>query len=108
MTTISAPRSRGAVRARRATAPLRRRRRPSPATRRAASNPQGPVDGYVANRTLSGTKTNTPINETPQSLSVIGAEQIRDQKPQSFDEILRYTPGVAANCSAPTRATTGS
>ncbi len=44
---------------------------------------------------MAGTKTNTPIIETPQSLSVIGAEQIRDQKLVSkFDEVLRYTPGV--------------
>ena len=43
---------------------------------------------------MAGTKTNTPIMETPQSLSVIGSEQIRDQKPGKFDEILRYTPGV--------------
>lgn len=57
-------------------------------------NPRGAIRGYVAGRSLAGTKTNTPINETPQSLSVIGAEQIRDQKPQRFDEILRYTPGV--------------
>ena len=52
------------------------------------------MNGYVANRTLSGTKTNTALREIPQSISVIGADQIRDQKPQSFDQILRYTPGV--------------
>jgi iron complex outermembrane receptor protein len=58
-------------------------------------NPGGPINGYVASRSLTGTKTNTPIIETPQSLSVIGAEQIRDQKLVSkFDEVLRYTPGV--------------
>lgn len=45
---------------------------------------------------MAGTKTNTPIMETPQSLSVIGSEQIRDQKPGKFDEIMRYTPGVLA------------
>ena len=45
---------------------------------------------------MAGTKTNTPIMETPQSLSVIGSEQIRDQKPGKFDEILRYSPGVVA------------
>lgn len=60
-------------------------------------NPRGAVRGYVAGRSLAGTKTNTPINETPQSLSVIGAEQIRDQKPAKFDEILRYTPGVVGS-----------
>lgn len=57
-------------------------------------NPRGAIRGYVAGHSLVGTKTNTPINETPQSVSVIGAEQIRDQKPAKFDEILRYTPGV--------------
>ncbi len=58
--------------------------------------PRGPVHGYVANRSSSGTKTNTPIMETPQSVSVIGAEQIRDQKPNKLDEVLRYTAGVRA------------
>lgn len=59
-------------------------------------SPRGPIQGYVANRSSTGTKTNTPINETPQAISVIGAEQIRDQNPTKFDEILRYAPGVAA------------
>ncbi|CUT15556.1 Ferrichromeiron receptor [Bradyrhizobium sp.] len=58
--------------------------------------PRGPVHGYVAGRSSSGTKTNTPIMETPQAVSVIGAEQIRDQKPNKLDEVLRYTAGVRA------------
>ncbi|QOZ76793.1 TonB-dependent siderophore receptor [Bradyrhizobium sp. CCBAU 53351] len=58
--------------------------------------PRGPVNGYAAGRSSSGTKTNTPIIETPQSVSVIGAEQIRDQKPNKLDEVLRYTAGVRA------------
>lgn len=71
--------------------------RPPAAVSRAApfvESPRGPIRGYVANRSMAGTKTNTPINETPQSVSVIGAEQIRDQKPKKFDEIVRYTPGI--------------
>jgi iron complex outermembrane receptor protein len=59
-----------------------------------AENPRGAVNGYVAGRSMAGTKTNTPIMETPQAISVIGAEQIRDQKPGKFDEIVRYTPGI--------------
>lgn len=60
-------------------------------------NASGPVNGYVAKQSLTGTKTATPIVEIPQSLSVIGAEQIRDQKLVSkFDDTLRYTPGVVA------------
>lgn len=58
--------------------------------------PLGPVHGYVAGRSSSGTKTNTPIMETPQAVSVIGAEQIRDQKANKLDEVLRYTAGVRA------------
>ena len=59
-------------------------------------SPRGAIQGYVAGRSMAGTKTNTPIMETPQAISVIGREQIRDQKPGKFDEILRYTPGVIA------------
>lgn len=73
-------------------------RRPKPPSAAAAvvENPRGAFQGYVAGRSMAGTKTNTPIMQTPQSLSVIGSEQIRDQKPGKFDEILRYTPGVVA------------
>ncbi|TWA97231.1 TonB-dependent siderophore receptor [Bradyrhizobium stylosanthis] len=99
------------------TAPEARRRAPAAAVRSAPrrsvqtvnrSKPQpqrnagfvetarGPVNGYVGKRSSSGTKTDTPIMETPQSVSVIGAEQIRDQKPNKLDEVLRYTAGVRA------------
>jgi iron complex outermembrane recepter protein len=57
-------------------------------------DPRGPINGYVADRSLSGTKTDTPLMETPQAISVIGREQIRDQNPNSFAEALRYAPGV--------------
>jgi len=59
-------------------------------------SPRGAIQGYVAGRSMTGTKTNTPIMETPQAISVVGREQIRDQKPGKFDEILRYSPGVLA------------
>ncbi|MBR0688526.1 TonB-dependent siderophore receptor [Bradyrhizobium manausense] len=92
---------------RRAAAPVRRRaesqlqaansRKPQPQRNvGVVENPRGPVRGYVAGRSSSGTKINTPIMETPQAVSVIGAEQIRDQKPAKFDEILRYSAGVRA------------
>lgn len=61
----------------------------------AGENPRGAPVGYVAMRSYTGTKTNTPIIETPQSLSVVGAEQLRDQNVNTkFDEALRYTAGV--------------
>ncbi|MGY3604861.1 MULTISPECIES: TonB-dependent siderophore receptor [unclassified Bradyrhizobium] len=69
---------------------------PSRGNTTVVENPRGPIDGYVAGRSMAGTKTNTPIMETPQAISVIGSEQIRDQKPGKLDEILRYAPGVVA------------
>lgn len=57
----------------------------------------GPVAGYGAKRSATATKTDTPILETPQSISVIGAEQIADQKATSLTEALAYTPGVMAD-----------
>jgi iron complex outermembrane recepter protein len=57
----------------------------------------GPVIGYVAKRTATATKTDTPIIETPQSVSVITADQIADQKAMSIQEALRYSAGVVAD-----------
>jgi iron complex outermembrane recepter protein len=57
-------------------------------------DPRGAVTGYAAGRSMTGTKTNTPLLETPQAISVIGSEQIRDQKPDKLDEVLRYAAGV--------------
>lgn len=53
-----------------------------------------PVQGYVPTRQASGTKTDTSILETPQSISVVPRDQIREQKAQSLNEVLRYTSGV--------------
>lgn len=56
-----------------------------------------PVRNYVAGDSTTGTKTDTPLKETPQSISVVGAEQIRDQGVQNLQEAFRYTPGVIAD-----------
>ncbi|KZD07850.1 TonB-dependent siderophore receptor [Oceanibaculum pacificum] len=55
---------------------------------------KGAFDGYVATRSTAGTKTDTPLIETPQSISVVGADQIERLKPQTVGEALRYTPGI--------------
>ncbi|MFT4158604.1 TonB-dependent siderophore receptor [Shinella sp.] len=54
----------------------------------------GPVKGYVAKKSLVGTKTDTPVARTPQTVSVVAKEQMEDQQVQSVAEALRYTPGV--------------
>ena len=64
-------------------------------------SPVGPVNGYVATRTGTGTKTNTSILKSPQSVSVVGQEQIRATGASNLSEALRYTPGVYANRFGP-------
>jgi iron complex outermembrane receptor protein len=54
----------------------------------------GPVNGYVATRSATGSKTDTPILEVPQTINVVTADQIRAQGAQSVSEALRYTAGV--------------
>lgn len=54
----------------------------------------GPVDGYVARRSISATKTDTPIIETPQSISVITSDRIRDQGSLTIQDSLRYVAGM--------------
>lgn len=57
----------------------------------------GPVDGYVATRSGSALKTDTPIIETPRSVSVVTADAISDRKTQTVEDSLRYVPGVQVN-----------
>ena len=57
----------------------------------------GPVAGYVAKRSVLGTKTDTPIIETPQSISVVTADQMQVQKAQTLQDALGYTAGVATH-----------
>ncbi len=54
----------------------------------------GPVEGYVAKKSLTGTKTDTPIAKTPQTIAVVPKEQIQNQNALTVAESLRYTPGV--------------
>lgn len=52
-------------------------------------------EGPVAKGARAGTKTNTPIAENPQSVSVVTKEQIRKQGATSISTALRYEPGVS-------------
>lgn len=55
-----------------------------------ASKPQGPV----AKLAEAPTKTDTPLLETPQSVSVVSRAEIERRGAQSVAEALTYTPGV--------------
>ena len=51
--------------------------------------------GVYANSTSVATKTNTPLLNIPQSLTVLTKEYIKDQNFQSVTDATRYVPGVA-------------
>ncbi len=53
-----------------------------------------PVQGYVAPVTTTGSKTDTPLIEAPQSVGVVTRDQIDDQSAQTVSQALRYTAGV--------------
>jgi len=101
--TVTAPKQRAARRA-----PVRRAQpRPAPATppQQVVSQPTGqggagerglgPVTGYLAQQSVTGSKTDTPILEIPQSISVVTQDQIAAQGAQSVNDALEYTPGVS-------------
>ncbi len=68
---------------------------PGAGTRRAESA-WGHVEGYVATRSGTGTKTDTPLVETPAAISVVTQDQIQAQGAQSISQAVRYVPGVTA------------
>ncbi|MGV6873539.1 TonB-dependent siderophore receptor [Pseudochelatococcus sp. B33] len=68
-----------------------------------AETATGPVDGYIARRSATGTKTDTPLIETPRSISIIPRQQIVDQGAQSVSQALRYSAGIVSE----TRPTNG-
>jgi len=51
--------------------------------------------GVYANSTSVATRTNTPLVNIPQSVTVVTKDFIRDQSFQSLTEVTRYVPGVA-------------
>lgn len=53
------------------------------------------TQGYGAYQSRSSTKTDTPLRDTPQSVSVVTREQIQDQSVQSLADAVRYSPGVS-------------
>lgn len=58
----------------------------------------GPV-GYVATHDTTGTKTETPLIETPQSVSVITRKELDDRGVQTLTDAINYTPGIRSGQS---------
>ena len=54
----------------------------------------GPAATIAAKQSATGTKTDTAIEKTPQSVSIVTRQEIELRQPQSVKEALGYTPGV--------------
>ncbi len=61
----------------------------------AASQGDGTV-GLVAKRSTTGTKTDTPISEIPQTINVVTAQQIEMTGATDVNSALRYVPGFSS------------
>ncbi|REN15619.1 TonB-dependent siderophore receptor, partial [Mycobacterium tuberculosis] len=57
----------------------------------------GPVTGFVARRGGSATKTDTPLIETPQAISVVTRDQMEAQGALTLRETTNYTAGVVSS-----------
>jgi catecholate siderophore receptor len=55
------------------------------------------VGGYQVDAISSATKTLTPLRDTPQSITVVTKEQIRDQSFQSISDVVKYIPGITSH-----------
>ena len=68
----------------------------SSATSGGGGGPSGVV-GFTAKASPTATKTNTPLIETPQSVTVVTREQLEARNVQTLNEALAYAPGTSTD-----------
>jgi iron complex outermembrane receptor protein len=59
-----------------------------------AERADGPVVGYKASRSMSATRTDTALHETPQSISVVPRDVLEDTASTRLQDALDYAGGV--------------
>lgn len=60
----------------------------------AEDNAWSEVEGFVVLRSHAGSKTDTPIIEIPQAISVVNSDLIESRGSDSVNDSLRYTAGI--------------
>jgi catecholate siderophore receptor len=50
--------------------------------------------GYGVRRTSTATRTDTPLRDTPQAVTLVTRQLIADQAMQGMADVVRYVPGV--------------
>lgn len=56
----------------------------------------GPVQGYIPTRSITAGKADIALLETPQSVSIVTADQIRMQNAESLQQALKYNSSISA------------
>jgi iron complex outermembrane recepter protein len=59
----------------------------------------GQQDGYRAQEATTGTRTDTPLRDIPQSIQVVPQQVLRDQQATRLEDALRNVPGVTQSFS---------
>ncbi|MET3496999.1 TonB-dependent siderophore receptor [Variovorax boronicumulans] len=62
-----------------------------------AETATSPVIGYRAKNAVTATKTDTPLSETPQSVTIVTRDQIVDQGATNLQDALNYAAGVRSD-----------
>ena len=57
----------------------------------------GPVTSMVNPPTVTGSKIPVPVSEIPQSVTILGSEDLKRFGANRVSEALRYTPGLMAD-----------
>ncbi|HET7536006.1 MAG TPA: TonB-dependent siderophore receptor [Candidatus Didemnitutus sp.] len=52
---------------------------------------------YKVQDSITATKTDTPLIDVPQSITVVTEQQIKDQQMLSLGDVVRYVPGITAH-----------
>lgn len=60
-----------------------------------------PVPGFVAGQSITGTKTDTPLAEVPQAVSVVTRDQIDVRRADTVADAIAYTAGTQTNLYGP-------
>src|ERR1700755_423453 len=56
---------------------------------------------YGASNMASATRMNTPIENVPQAMNVVNSNLLADIGANSFDQAVRYTPGITQRQNSP-------
>ncbi|WP_437614928.1 TonB-dependent siderophore receptor [Erwinia sp. V71] len=81
----------------------------TPSTLTVSASPEtasGPVEGYRATRSASGTKTDSALRDIPQSVQVVPRDVITDRQVTSLTDALETVSGVQQSGTSGNRAET--